>query len=266
VSLALDEGPVEMMDGNGWLNTRHDCRAYRPLKAETRVRIPLGPPPPSHSVGHLVPDRGRDARDDGGEGQVAAEVDPAPRAAHVGLDCDPTRQQFPDELPLLRQGLRADVLPVRENRGQLLFELRGRRAERFGLDQALDRRAEGGPLGFGRRECVLERLRGDAALDERDELGELLVDGREFGVQAHAVRGRAADEELATIEAAADEQEQLFDQTRREQARLEVEVRNLAQRIDRATELARQLGNRQGEHGLYRHLADDLSSGRRPKQ
>src|SRR6185369_9684600 len=44
---------------------------HGPLKAETRVRIPLGPPPVAPVVGDVVAECRGDAADDGGQRQVA---------------------------------------------------------------------------------------------------------------------------------------------------------------------------------------------------
>src|SRR5689334_19672984 len=50
---------------------------HGPLKAETRVRIPLGPPTPVHSVRHHVAGRGGDAGN-GPRGPVAGPTHPPP--------------------------------------------------------------------------------------------------------------------------------------------------------------------------------------------
>jgi DNA repair protein SbcC/Rad50 len=93
---------------------------------------------------------------------------------------------------------------------------------------------------------------------------------RQFHAAARRIAGlseelagrEVTDEELATVEAASTEQERLVVETRRELARLEAEVHNLAKRVHRAAELARELGERQRAHGVYRRLADDLRSER----
>ena len=55
---------------------------HGPLKAETRVRIPLGPPTPVHSVRHHVAGRGGDAGNDRRD-REAGPADPLPLRVHV---------------------------------------------------------------------------------------------------------------------------------------------------------------------------------------
>src|SRR5262249_37440613 len=92
---------------------------------------------------------------------------------------------------------------------------------------------------------------------------DLHAAGRRVADLSEQLAGReVTDEELAGVEAASSEQERFAVETRREHARLETDVLNLAKRVARAAELGRELGERQRDHGLYRRLADDLRSER----
>src|SRR5262249_26964201 len=67
-----------------------------------------------------------------------------------------------------------------------------------------------------------------------------------------------SDDDLVAVEIASADQERMAIETGREADRLEIAVRNLAKRVERAAELAHELAESQREHGLHRRLADDL--------
>jgi exonuclease SbcC len=106
------------------------------------------------------------------------------------------------------------------------------------------------------------------------EVTRLASEADLFRRDLHAVAQRAADlfaelagrevtdDALAAVEAESAHRERVAGEIRRELARLEIEAQSLAQRVDRAAELARQLGDRQRDHAVHRRLADDLRSER----
>jgi exonuclease SbcC len=129
--------------------------------------------------------------------------------------------------------------------------------------------------GQAAREAGFENeLAAEAAALPDAEVTRLASEVDDYRRQLHAAARRVADlseelagrevtdEELAAVAAASTEQDRFVVETRREQARLDVEVDNLAKRVDRAAALARDLGDRQRDHGIYRRLADDLRSER----
>jgi exonuclease SbcC len=108
-------------------------------------------------------------------------------------------------------------------------------------------------------DAEIARLASEADLFRRDLHA---VAQRVAGLVQELAGREVTDEQLVAAETASADQERVAAETGRELARLEIELQTLAQRMDRAAELARELGERQRDHAVHRRLADDLRSER----
>jgi len=106
------------------------------------------------------------------------------------------------------------------------------------------------------------------------EIDELAAAVDRYRLDLHALQHRIAelteelanqevsDEEVDAAEAAADEQQRLLDQMRREEAQLDRQIQTMAERLARAAALAEDLADRKREHRIYRRLGEDLRTDR----